>query len=155
MKRLEWILLLVWDLQRARFYQTELRILLKENACVKRNRRVLGKGWERVVRLHTNLICENKGLRDGMNGCTLLLCSLKKVWQKSGERPRAKLGQQRSATCLPGQGQPQYITALIPGGSHLKRRVAAWAKSVGDGSNCEQQLPPGVASPLPSIHRMK
>lgn len=47
--------------------------------------------------------------------------------KKSGGRPRAKLGRQRSPTCLPGQGQPQYITALSPrwepptGG-------AAWAK---------------------------
>lgn len=50
--------------------------------------------------------------------------------KKSGGRPRAKLGQQRRATCLPGQGQPQYITALSPwwepptGG-------AAWAKPRG------------------------
>ena len=50
--------------------------------------------------------------------------------KKGGGRPRAKLGRQRSPTCLPGPGQPQCITALSPwwepptGG-------AAWAKPRG------------------------
>lgn len=73
--------------------KTGLRILLKENALIKEIGRVLGKAG-RVVRLHTNLICENKRLRDGMNGWmhARLLCSLKKVWQKKWGKAQSQTG---------------------------------------------------------------